>query len=77
MNAASRVKNDGKDNNLIESIISDQNIPINKDEMEMLVNPKTFIGRAPEQVETFISEEVDPILKQYTSSIGGMGEIKV
>jgi len=77
MNAASRVKNDGKDNNLIESIISDQNIPINKDEMETLVNPKTFIGRAPEQVETFISEEVDPILKQYTSSIGGMGEIKV
>jgi len=77
MNATSRVKNDGKDNNLIESIISDHNIPVSKEEIETLVNPKTFIGRAPEQVETFISEEVDPILGQYTSSIGGMGEIKV
>ena len=30
-----------------------------------LLNPQTFIGLAPEQVDEFLREEVEPILKKY------------
>ena len=30
-----------------------------------LLDPQTFIGLAPEQVDEFLREEVDPVLKKY------------
>jgi adenylosuccinate lyase len=41
-------------------------------------NPKTFIGRAPEQVEEFLRLEVTPALEPYMGSMQeGSAEIRV
>lgn len=34
-------------------------------QLQELLNPKLYIGRAPEQVVEFIYEEVKPLLSEY------------
>lgn len=33
-----------------------------KDELDTLLDPRSFVGRAPEQVDTFLKEWVEPAL---------------
>ena len=69
-NAARRVKQEGKDNNLIELLSEDINIPMSKDEILSTLSPENFIGRSVSQVEEFLSNNVDPLLKRlYTDEI--------
>ena len=49
--AGSVVKNEGKDNDLIERIRADPYFKPIHDQMEELMNPSTFVGRAPLQVQ--------------------------
>ena len=56
--ASAKVKLDGKDNDLIERISKDEFFKSIWGELEELLRPETFIGRAPEQVEKFVSKEV-------------------
>ena len=61
--AADEVKIHGKENDLIKRLSADPafaNIAI-----EELLDPASFVGRAPEQVEEFIAEWVDPIQAGY------------
>ena len=51
--------------------------PIHGAELDSLLDPATFIGRAPEQVREFIDEEVKPILDKYEGKLGGTAELKV
>jgi len=39
------------------------------------MNPSEFVGRAPEQVEKFVSSEVNPIIKQF--KLGKNAELSV
>ena len=36
-----------------------------------------FLGRAPEQVEEFLREEVDPVLSERSELLGGEGDVRV
>ncbi len=75
--AAAVVKQEGGDNDLIERIKkSDYFKPIH-DQIEALMDPSTFIGRAPQQVERFLSEEVDAVLKPYAEQLAGSSELHV
>ena len=60
------MKNDGLDNDLIERIRDDPYFGPVKAELDSLLDPKTFVGRAPEQVVEFLEEEVKPVLDKYT-----------
>ncbi|MCH2179712.1 MAG: adenylosuccinate lyase [Mariniblastus sp.] len=61
--AASQVKNHGHDNDLIERLTKD---PAFADvAIKELMDPKSFVGRAPEQVEEFVTEWVEPIRQKY------------
>ena len=63
------VKKHGKPNDLKERIQQDPFfVPVVND-LDVLFNPKTFIGRAPEQVEEFWRLEVTPALEPYEGSI--------
>lgn len=77
MEAGKVVKVDGKPNDLIQRLIKDKEIPLSKEEIDNMLNPKDFIGRAPEQVEDFIETEVNPIIDKYKSCLGLDVEIKV
>jgi adenylosuccinate lyase len=45
--------------------------------LDELLDPRRYVGRAPEQVVEFVAEEVDPILAQYSALAGRRGEVKV
>jgi len=75
--AGNAVKLEGKDNDLIERIESHHYFaPIHKS-LDELMNPSTFIGRAPEQVYQFIEMEVNSALAPYQSQLAGTVELTV
>ena len=56
--AALKVKQEGKENDLIERIKGcDYFAPI-LNNLNELMDPSTFIGRAPQQVDRFLAQEV-------------------
>jgi len=65
--AAERVKIEGLDNDLVERVKTDPYFTPIVNKLDVLLDAKTFIGRAPEQVYEFISQEVEPALKNFTS----------
>nr|CAG8518725.1 12889_t:CDS:2 [Entrophospora candida] len=64
--AAKKVKDDGEENDLIERIKKTEYFKPIWDELESLLDSKTFIGRAPQQVDKFLKEYVQPSLKPYS-----------
>ncbi len=74
MEAGRRVKEEGADNDLLERIAADSTFAAVKDRLGDLVDPVDFIGRAPQQVEEFLAQSVQPILDRYTSVVGQAGE---
>jgi len=60
--AGYQVKQLGLENDLIERIKKDSYFDPIKDQLDVLLNPQSFIGRAPEQVDIFLKEWVGPAL---------------
>ena len=77
MEAGKRVKMEGLSNDLLDRLAADKAVPLNKDEIMALLNPIEFVGRAPEQVDQFIGEEVNPVLEKYEKELGMDVDIKV
>ena len=48
-----------------------------KEMIEELLEPKNFVGRAPEQTEEFITEIVNPVLEANKDQLGLTAEINV
>lgn len=63
--AGAQVKLHGKDNDLVDRIRKDAYFQPIWGSLNELLNPSTFVGRAPEQVVEFLQAEVEPILKDY------------
>jgi len=74
--AAHQVKQLGLENDLIERVRADSYFDPIKEELDALLDPKSFIGRAPEQVEKFIEEWVKPALDNDESREGIEGGAK-
>lgn len=70
MEAARMVKEFGEKNDLIDRIAKDPVFKLNKEEIEAVLHPKNYIGRADKQVEDFISQTVDTVINKY--EIGNM-----
>lgn len=71
------MKQEGGENDLVERIrASDYFKPIH-DKLDALLDPATFIGRAPEQVDGFLAAEVAPALEPYQDVLAGAAELKV
>ncbi len=66
MTAAKNIK-EGGDNNLIDLIKEDPAFASVKDDIDAIINPVDFIGRAPDQVVTFIENEVKPVVQRLES----------
>ena len=77
MIAARQVKEEGQDNNLLELIAKDSAFKITTQELEEMMHPSNFIGRAGEQVVDFIKKEVDPILKEHNRLLGLKASVSV
>jgi len=75
--AAHQVKNLGLENDLIERVRGDAYFDPIKGELNVLLDPRTFIGRAPEQVDKFIKEWVEPALADKELQEALLGTEKV
>jgi adenylosuccinate lyase len=60
--AAYQVKQLGEENDLIERVRKDAYFDPIKDELDALLDPRSFIGRAPQQVDKFLKDWVAPAL---------------
>ena len=77
MEASKNVKAEGKENNLIELIKADDMFAAVRDRLDGILDAKNFIGRSPEQVDEFLSAEIDPILEKHKDLLGESGEVRV
>ncbi len=77
MKAAKTVKEEGKDNNLIELIKVDKDFAPIHGRLNRILDAKKFIGRAPSQVTEFIKNEVEPILNENVALLGGKSDVKI
>lgn len=63
--AAERMKEEGARNDLVERIASDEMFGLRRAEIDDILDPARHVGRAPEQVERFLSEFVEPVLAGF------------
>lgn len=71
MEAGKCVKMEGKDNDLLERLSKDDAFKTVHSELDNLTDPSKFIGRCPEQVDEFLSEEVNPVLEKNKTLLEG------
>lgn len=77
MEAGKTVKVEGKENDLLERIANDDAFAAVKDKLSEIVNVENFIGFAPEQVDDFIAEVLNPILSENPDAAKIESEINV
>ena len=77
MQAGEQVKKYGNTNNLVDLIAADDSFGMTKEEIVKLLEPKNFVGRAPEQTAEFLTEVVKPILEANSDILGITAEINV
>lgn len=77
MEAGRNVKELGKDNNLLELIAADPAFGLTLEELNKTMEPLRYVGRAPKQVEEFLSQVINPILNDNKDILGMTAEINV
>ena len=78
MEAASQVKLEGCDNDLLERLAGEPAFVSVRDDLDNLCAPSRFVGRAPEQVEEYLAAEIDPLLAEHGQASAGLaGEVRV
>lgn len=77
MEAAKKVKIEGKDNDLIERIINDETFLMDKSKIQSIMNAENFTGFAPQQTTEFLATEIAPILNKNKELLGLQVELKV
>jgi adenylosuccinate lyase len=74
--AARRVKDEGEPNDLIERLKGDPAFAAV--DLHAALDARQFIGRAPQQVDAFIREVIEPIRTKYSSDLmGGTEAVRV
>ena len=77
MEAGRVIKQEGGDNPLLELIAADPVFDVTLEELKSLIRPENFVGRAPQQVEDFLKEEVAPVLEKYRDDQEVLAEVNV
>ncbi len=77
MQAGKTVKEEGKDNNLLELIAADPSFHLSLEDLEASMQPERYVGRAPKQTEEFITGVINPILEKNKEVLGLTAEINV
>jgi len=73
--AAAQVKNLGKPNDLVGRLRAD--IAFAKIDFDKILDPASYIGRAPQQVDEFIRGVLTPIRKRYRKELNKKVELNV
>ena len=71
------VKEEGGDNDLLERIAADSAFGMSLDELMAHLDPKNYVGRAPEQTREFIESRIDPVLAANADMLSDGNELNV
>ena len=77
MEAGKTVKEEGKENNLLELIAADPSFNMTLEELEACMEPSRYTGRSGRQVEMFLRDVVNPVLEANKDVLGMKSEINV
>ncbi len=75
--AGRAVKEEGLKNDLMERVCGDPAFGLTLEEGMALLRPENFTGRAPQQVEEYLGEVIEPILEANRALLGDKAEIQV
>jgi adenylosuccinate lyase len=76
--AAARALKDGAErNDMLERLAADPEFGVSIEEMQQTLDPHRFVGRAPEQVDEFLREVVEPLLSRHEELEGHREEVRV
>ena len=77
MAASKVIKEEGGENDLLERIAADEAFGVTLEELEHLLKPENYTGRAKEQTEDFLNECIKPVLEKYADVESDKPEINV
>ena len=77
MAASKVIKEEGGENDLLERIAADEAFGVTLEDLEKILEPERYTGRAKEQTEDFLKDEVQPILDKYSDFEDEKPEINV
>ncbi len=77
VDTAKQIKLNGAENDLLDRILNDPAFGLTKEELDAIVAPEQFIGRAKEQTEEFINEYAKPVIEANRDILGVDISIKV
>ena len=77
MEAGKVVKEEGGENDLLDRIAADPAFHLSKEDLANAMDPAKYVGRAPEQVEAYLANVVNPVLLANADALVETGEIKV
>lgn len=75
--AARALKDGAEKNDMLERLAADSSFGVSFDDLQSALQPDRFVGRAPQQVDEFLAEVVDPILAAHSATEGVLEEIRV
>ena len=77
MEAGRHVKEEGRENDLLELIAADPAFGLELDDLKKSMDPSKYTGRSAYQVDRFVKECVKPVLDAHKDMIGIKAEINV
>lgn len=77
MDASKVIKEEGGENDLLERIANDEVFGVTLEELENILQPEKYTGRAKEQTEDFLNDFVNPVLEKYKDIESDKPEINV
>jgi adenylosuccinate lyase len=75
--AARAIKDGAEHNDLLDRIAADSAFGISREELESSMDPSRFVGRAPQQVDEFLAEVVEPLLADSGADDSVLEEVRV
>ena len=75
--AAAVVKQEGRPNDMIARVEADPAFGLTREEIEAELSPEAFTGRAPQQVEEYLRDVIQPVLDANPEDVGMTAELSV
>ena len=75
--AARALKDGAEKNDMLERLAADPAFGVSFADLQTALQPDRFVGRAPEQVDEFLAEVVDPVLAGHSRGEDPAEEIRV
>ncbi len=75
--AARAMKDEGKPNDMLERLAADPAFPVPSADLAQITDASRFVGRAPQQVDDFLAEVIDPILVAAGEAAPPREEVRV